>query len=308
MTSSWKLIVPMLMVLVIVASSSVIANAADISAPISLRHPAQILSVPGGTIAFDDTGGGGPLIICVPGLGDVREQYRFLTPLLVRAGFRVVTMDLRGMGDSSVNWPDYSPVAVGGDIVAMVRHLGVERAFIAGNSYAGGAAVWAATEIPDQIAGIILIDPFVREHHVSIFTRLELNLALHRPWGPAIWASYYRSLYKMDPPADLDDYIAALKSNLKQKGRFEALKAMAWSPQTACEARIPQLRTPTLVIMGQADPDFVVPAVEADWLGTNLHAQVLMVPNVGHYPHVEKPGVVAQAIIAFAKEHSSSAH
>jgi len=282
------------------------ARAADLPAAFPTHRAPQTLSVPGGTIAFDDTGGDGPMVICVPGLGDVREQYRFLSPLLVRAGFRVVTMDLRGMGDSSVNWPDYSPVAVGGDIVAMVRQLGARHAFIVGNSFAGGSAVWAATEIPDRIAGIVLIDPFVRDHHVSIFTRLELDFALHHLWGPALWARYYRSLYKMDPPADLDEYIAALKANLKQPGRFDALKAMVWAPQTACAARIPALKTPTLVIMGDADPDFVVPAAEADWLETNLHAKVLLVPNVGHYPHVEKPAVVAQAIVAFAREHSSA--
>jgi pimeloyl-ACP methyl ester carboxylesterase len=282
------------------------ARAATTPATFPAHKAPQLLSVPGGTIAFDDSGGAGPLIICVPGMGDLREQYRFLDPLLVRAGFRVVTMDLRGMGDSSVNWPNYSPVAVGGDIVAMVHHLGAQRAFIVANSFAGGSAVWAATEIPAQIAGIVLIDPFVRDHHLPLLTRIELDFALHRPWGPALWGSYYRSLYKRDPPADLNEYITALKANLKQPGRFEALKAMAWAPQTACAARIPVLKTPTLVIMGDSDPDFVVPAAEADWLGTNLHAKVLLVPNVGHYPHVEKPALVAHAIVAFVKDHSSA--
>jgi pimeloyl-ACP methyl ester carboxylesterase len=288
------------------AATCMAAHAAYISPTPPESYAAQKLSLPGGTLAFDDTGGAGPLLICVPGMGDVRGQYRFLTPLLVRAGFRVVTIDLRGMGDSSVGWPDYSPAGVGDDIVAMIRHLNARRAFIVGNSFAGGAAVWAATEIPDQIAGIVLLDPFVRDHPISLFTRLELDFALHRPWGPAIWASYYRSLYKTAPPADLDTYIAALEANLKQTGRFEALQAMAWAPQTACEARIPALKTPALVIMGSADPDFDAPATEAGWIGTHLHAEVLMVPNVGHYPHVEKPGVVAQAITAFVTEHSSA--
>lgn len=287
-------------ILALTAVSCLTAHAAD------SVTPEQKLSVPGGTLAFDDSGGAGSLIICVPGMGDAREQYRFLTPLLVSAGFRVVTMDLRGMGGSSIDWPDYSPEAVGGDIVAMIRHLNAGRAYIVGNSFAGGAAVWASTEIPDQVAGIVLIDPFVRDHPISFFTRLELDFALHRPWGPAIWASYYRSLYKEDPPADLDTYIGALKTNLKQPGRFEALHAMAWAPQTECETRIPALKTPTLLIMGGADPDFDTPAAEAGWIGTHLHAQVLMVPNVGHYPHVEKPAVVAQAITAFVKEHSSA--
>ena len=93
----------------------------------------QFLKLPGGQIAYDDTGGTGPLVICVPGLGDMRQQYRFLAPRLIAAGFRVVTMDLPGHGESSVDWPDYSPAIVGADIVAMIRHLGASKAFIIGN-------------------------------------------------------------------------------------------------------------------------------------------------------------------------------
>src|SRR5260370_41056707 len=92
----------------------------------------QFLKLAGGQIAYDDSGGTGPLVICVPGLGDMRQQYRFLAPRLVAAGFRVVTIDLPGHGESSVDWPEYSPSGVGADIVAMIRHLGANKAFIVG--------------------------------------------------------------------------------------------------------------------------------------------------------------------------------
>src|SRR5208282_6236865 len=116
----------------------------------------QYLKLPDGQFAYDDSGGDGALVICVPGLGDLRQQYRFLAPRLAAAGFRVVTMDLPGQGESSVDWPAYSPALVGADIVAMIRHLGARKAFIIGNSMAGGSAVWAAAEVPDQVAGIVM--------------------------------------------------------------------------------------------------------------------------------------------------------
>src|ERR1700684_1326942 len=68
----------------------------------------QFLKLPGGQIAYDASGGAGPLVICVPGLGDMRQQYRFLAPRLVAAGFRVVTMDLPGHGESRLGWPAHS--------------------------------------------------------------------------------------------------------------------------------------------------------------------------------------------------------
>jgi pimeloyl-ACP methyl ester carboxylesterase len=259
----------------------------------------QFLKLPDGQIAYDDSGGSGPLVICVPGLGDMRQQYRFFAPKLVAAGFRVVTMDLPGHGQSSVDWPAYSPALVGADIVAMVRHLGASKAFIVGNSMAGGSAVWAAAEIPDRIAGIVLIDPFTRVIPTSSFLMAFLKVAAMRPWGPSFWSMYYGSLYKSAPPADLDSYRAALVANLKEPGRIEATKALIFASQAPCEARIPDVHAPVLVVMGTRDSDFDDPAAEADWVATHLHGKKLMVDGAGHYPHVEYPEVVAPAVIDF---------
>src|SRR4051812_3437864 len=64
----------------------------------------HFLEVKDGQLAYEDQGEG-PLVVCVPGIGDVRGQYRYLAPALVEAGHRVVTMDLRGLGDSSAGFP-----------------------------------------------------------------------------------------------------------------------------------------------------------------------------------------------------------
>ncbi len=262
----------------------------------------QFLKLPGGQIAYDDSGGEGPIVICVPGLGDVRQQYRFLGPRLAGAGFRVVTMDLRGLGQSSVDWPAYSPALSGADIVAMIRHLGASKAFVVGNSMTGGSAVWAAAEIPDRVAGIVMIDPFTRVIPTSSFLLAFLKVAMMRPWGPSFWSMYYGSLYKTAPPADLSSYREALAANLTQPGRIEATKAMIFASQAPCEARIGQVHAPVLVVMGTRDSDFSDPAAEADWVATHLHGKKLMVQGAGHYPHVEYPEVVAPAVIGFIKE------
>src|SRR5271170_3145456 len=87
----------------------------------------HFLKLPDGQIAYDDTGGTGPLVICVPGLGDMRQQYRLLAPKLAAAGFRVVTMDLPGHGESSVGWPEYSPASVGAVILVDVLRLALQN-------------------------------------------------------------------------------------------------------------------------------------------------------------------------------------
>ena len=243
----------------------------------AVAAPTSFLKVSHGSIAYDDFGGNGPLVVCVPGLGDVRQQYRFLAPALERAGYRVVTMDLRGMGESSAEWPDYSAAAVGSDIVALLDHLGARHAFVVGNSMTAASAVWVAAQIPDRIGGIVLIDPFVRDMPTSWATAALLKVAFVRPWGIAAWSAYYGSLYPTSKPADFEEYRAALRRNLSEPGRLGALHAQLDASKAPCEARIPEVKAPVLVIMGAKDPDFSNPAAEANLVATRLHGQVVMI-------------------------------
>lgn len=68
------------------------------------------LNVTGGTLAYEVTGSG-PLVVLAHGLGDSRQAYRFVVPALVEAGYRVAAVDLRGCGESSVDWATRGPTS-----------------------------------------------------------------------------------------------------------------------------------------------------------------------------------------------------
>lgn len=256
------------------------------------------LARPEGRIAYDDTGSG-PLVIAVPSLGDVRQEYRFLTPQLTAAGYRVVTLDLRGMGDSSVKWSDYSAAAIGTDIVALVEELDAGPAMLIGTSIAAGAAAWAAAERPELVADLVLIGPFVRDIPVSGVQRLALKALLRRPWGPAAWGMYYRKLYPTSAPPDMDTYVTRLTTMLRQPGRFAALQATVWASKADVENRLAEVRAPVLVVMGTKDPDFKDPIAEARLVAERLHGELALIDGAGHYPHAEMPAEAGPRILAF---------
>lgn len=259
----------------------------------------QYLDRADGQIAFDDTGNG-PLVILAPSLGDLRAEYRFLVPQLVSAGYRAVPLDVRGHGESSVNWPDYSAAAVGSDILALIRHLGAGPAFVVGTSMSAAAASWAAAEAPNLVAGLVLIGPFVVSNTPpSALKKLLLKVLLARPWGRSAWSKYYATLYPTRPPADLTAYRKALKANLSEPGRFAALRDMVWASKAACEKRLPEVKAPALVVMGSKDPDFSDPIAEAKLVAERLNGTVQMVAGAGHYPHAEMPEQVGPMIIEF---------
>jgi pimeloyl-ACP methyl ester carboxylesterase len=57
--------------------------------------------------------------------------------------------------------------------------------------------------------------------------------------------------------------------------------------------------------MGEQDPDFPDPAGEAAWIAQALGAQVVMVPEAGHYPQSQRPDITAGTVLRFlATVHS----
>jgi pimeloyl-ACP methyl ester carboxylesterase len=255
------------------------------------------LARPGGRIAYD-VRGAGPPILCVPGMGELRSSYRFLAPALVDAGYRVVTMDLRGHGESDTSFDAYDDVAAGSDVVALLEELD-ERAVVVGNSMGAGAAAWAAAEVPARVAGLVLMGPFVRQVPVGKAMELMFRAAMLRPWARAAWLGWYPKLFPGRKPEDFEEHRDRIDRNLREPGRAKAFVATTRTSHAPVEARLGEVQAPTLVIMGLKDPDFPDPAAEAKIVAERLGGEAFNVPNAGHYPQAEYPEVVSPAVVEF---------
>jgi pimeloyl-ACP methyl ester carboxylesterase len=244
-----------------------------------------------GRIAYDLTGAG-PLVLLMHGMGVDRSVFRFTVPALVDAGFRVASMDLRGHGGSDATFSSYDDVAAASDAVALVSHLG-GPAVLVGNSMGAGAAVIAAADHPSSVVGTVLIGPFVRNPPGSRVLSLLFRLALARPWGPALWRSYYRANYPTRRP---DDFAAHVP-----RPRWRAFVRTTRTDHTAARDRLDAVTAPTLVVMGTRDRDWRDPAAEARFVAGSLRGELLLVEGAGHYPMAEFPEVVNPAVVAFAR-------
>lgn len=254
---------------------------------------------PRGVIAWDFVGHGSRLLLALPGMGDHRGQFRHLTPPLLEAGYRVVTVDPRGQGDSTGSWDDYSVEAVAGDVLALIREQDWQNIHLFGHSAAAGAAVIVAAEAPERTASLTLAGPFVRDIPMSLGQRLAVRLGFAGPWAPRAWGTYYRSLYPHQPPADLQQHIESLVATLRKPGRLEALRQQMRASKAAAENRLTDVRCPTLVLMGSADPDYADPEAEAQHVAERLAGQHVMLEGMGHYPHVEAAEHVARILEHF---------
>jgi pimeloyl-ACP methyl ester carboxylesterase len=267
------------------------------ASPLPKAPETAFLTRPEGRVAYD-VAGAGPLVVLVPGMGDLRGGYRFLAPALRAAGYRVACTDLRGHGDSDTTFAAYGDEETAGDTIALIEQLG-GPAVVIGNSMAAAAAVIAAAQRPELVAGLVLVGPFVRNGQTSAPQRLLMRVAMARPWAAMTWKAYLPKLYAGRRPSDFADYRDQVVASLRRPGYAAAFSLTTRTDHTPAEQRLSDVSAPTLVVMGERDPDFPDPRAEAQWIADTLHGQLVMVPESGHYPQSQQPEATADAVLPF---------
>ncbi len=260
----------------------------------------QHLPRPGGRIAYTATGTG-PLVVLVPGMGDLASTWRDVAGPLAAAGHRVAVTDLRGHGGSDTTFTTHGDAATGADLLALVEHLDAGPAVLVGNSMGASAAAWAAAERPDRVAGLVLIAPFLRERvthpALRLATRTVYRALFARPWGPRAWAAYYRGpLNRGTHAAWLDAHVADVRAALRRPGYLRSLRDLAAQlDHRQVEVRLAEITAPAVVLIGARDPDYPDPAAELTWAAAAIGAQPVAVPGAAHYPQHQAPDVVLAA-------------
>jgi pimeloyl-ACP methyl ester carboxylesterase len=262
----------------------------------------QYVQRPEGTLAYTDYGGSGEPVLMLPGMGSLRSEYRYLAPVLREAGYRAVTADLRGQGDTSVPWPTYDVPSVGEDILALIEHLNAGPTHVIANSYSPAPAIWAAAERPERIRSLVLISAFARNTPPNLLMQAATWFMMNNPWRARTWRMYYRTLYPTHKPADFEAYLDQLSANLSQPGRFEAVKAFPSAPRQPWEERLSRVKAPVLAVMGSKDPDFPDPSAEGQYLAEKLGGKLVLIEGAGHYPQTEMPEKTASAVLEFLRQ------
>ena len=256
------------------------------------------LSRPEGRIGYD-VAGDGALVVLVPGMGDLRAGCRFLAPGLRAAGYRVACTDLRGHGDSDTtfallrrrgnSWrchrPDRGtrrPGGRGGQLDGRrgrgPRRRAATRAWSAAWCWSGRSS---ATARPARCSAFCCAWPWHRHGRPSPGSRTCPSCT--PAGGQRISASTATRSWRAFAGRDT-------------RRRSRAPRAPA---TTRREARLADVTAPALVVMGEQDPDFPDPRAEADWIARALRAQVVMVPEAGHYPQSQRPDITTGAVLRF---------
>jgi aminoacrylate hydrolase len=229
-----------------------------------------------------ETHGAGPPILLVPGLGGVGSYWNPNIPAFAQR-HQVVVHDHRGTGQSSRSRIRYSVDQMTSDLLAVMDHLGIEKAHLVGHSTGGAIGQTLAATHPERLASLVIYaswtkaDPFFRR----VF---EARRALLTTAGVA---AYVRSSAIFLYP---DWWVNANIGLLKER---EKAVIPAFPPPDIAASRIdaivdfdrtadlPNIRTPTLVLC--AEDDILTPPYFSRELARLIPgAELLLLERGGH--------------------------
>ena len=112
--------------------------------------------------AHDDGSHAAPGILLIHGLSNTAWSW---TPVArrLRAIRHVLAMDLRGHGLSDAPTEGYDPASLAGDVLAVAEGSGLlsgplDRIVVAGHGFGAIVAAWAAVELRERCAGVVMVD------------------------------------------------------------------------------------------------------------------------------------------------------
>ncbi len=235
----------------------------------------------------EDLGGDGPAVVLVhPGIHD-STVWDPVLPLL--DDFRVVRFDFRDFGRSSHATESFLTMD---DLVAVLDHLGVERAHLVGNSMGGEAILALALEQPNRVASLTLLAPGIGGYEFPDEPGLETE---------------FEQLMAADDHAGLVDFAArlwcafgvddALRAQLVAADAVEANQMEFGQDNPEQWSRAATIKQPTTVVVGELDNAATTEA-GVELAGRILTAELVRIAESDHLPSLRAPERVAEAIRA----------
>lgn len=201
--------------------------------------------------------------------------------------YRLTLMDARGHGLSSKPDNGYDLTTMAGDIIALIKFLGLNKPVIIGHSMGGSLAAHVAALEPDFPAGVILIDPSFRFHskiaqESVIFERLKEMKAIKKMSKNEIVASICAKHPNwpetfIEPVAE-----AKLQMSLEVINIFRSID-VHW------EDDLKKAKCPILLITADVSAGAIVSKEIVEFITLNHpNVKIVHITGAGHSIHREK--------------------
>lgn len=258
------------------------------------------------TVTIDDvalhyevSGEGRPLLL-THGLGASSSTWQSALPLFGELGYRSHAIDQRGHGASTDGTTPYTIERLAEDLRRFMDELGIARATLAGHSVGGRAMLLFALMHPARVERLVLYGTQgaapVGDHRAAFEAFVEIA---ERDGMEAVWRDerYQRRLPRLlRADASLLEIRRAEVVGARASGFAATLRAILAMPDL--ERRVSELACSTLLLYGAEDGGarFAERAARA-----MPNATLALVPEAGHFVHLERPGAFVDALRVFLR-------
>ncbi len=248
--------------------------------------------------------GSGPPVLLIMGLSFTHEMWFRVLPHLIRAGYRAILFDNRGMGRSGCPRAPYSIRQMARDAATVMDAADVASAHVVGASMGGMIAQELALRAPERVRSLML----ACTTHGGLFGRWP---HFRRCPGPLRWYRATRAereralrmlLYAEATPVERIEEDLAVRCGCAWTsrgfyGQFAGI--LLWSSYR----RLPRIHVPTLVLHGEED--HLLPAENGRVVASRIPgARFELVPNAGHILITDQPEVSVRLFLDFLKENA----
>jgi 3-oxoadipate enol-lactonase len=212
----------------------------------------------------------------------------------------VVRFDARGFGGTPSDDGPLTMERIADDAHALLGHLGIERAVVAGCSMGGYAAFAFVRRHPDRVRALVLQDTRSgADTEEAKANRASLAARVLEEGSRAAVEAFLPKLVGETTHRERTDLVESLRGRIlaaSPVGIANALHGLAARPDSG--PSLAAIRVPTLVLVGQED--VLTPAVEAEAMARAIAgAHLTVVEKAGHLSNMENPAALNAALGAF---------
>lgn len=255
-------------------------------------------------IYYETSGSGKPLLF-ISGLGGGSWSWYKQKPFF-EAFYRVITFDNRGSGRSWTPPGPYTMEQMAGDVIALLDHLAVEKAYVIGISMGGMIAQQLAVTNPHRVSALVLgcthcgkdrrippprevLDRLADQENLSPEEIVEKNIPI-----------LFGEICRKEHPEIVEEYRENTLSNPFQP--LEAFRAQltAINRFGVC-ALLNRITCPALVITGKRD--ILVPPENSRVLVELIpSARLIELDDIGHMVHLEASNIFNKLVLEFFQD------
>ncbi len=254
--------------------------------------------VNGITLAYSDRGAGLPIVF-LHAFPLNRTMWAPQEEVLV-SRFRVITVDLRGHGESAAPLWRYTIEQFADDVASLLDHLSIQKTVLVGLSMGGYVSFAFGRKYPDRIKALVLADTRAQadseEGRKGRFNMAQIAYMKGASAIAEIMLPKLLGTTSLQTKPHLVQQVRTIIERNQISGIAGDLMAMAERPDSV--PILPTIACPTLVLVGEEDT--TTPLAESRLMADRIPgARLEIIPRAGHLSNLEQPERFNRAVVTF---------